>query len=259
VIDPDWPTLKRDDFRARWKQGKFGIMWEDFCALACVANYPAFDKNFPNAEWIAVPAPKGPDGKAYYGVFNPSGQVFAVSKKAADAGKVKAIAKLLEWMAGKEGYYLLGFGVENVNYKFDKDGKITTEGLDPKQAWTDASQQPFTQLRNSLIYYNAPEEVIARYPSHKTQNGRVLDPITYYNYFKGQPWIDGRGTQTIVSPKNIGDFNTYYNQGLVKFALGQTPLTDATWADFIKGLDGLGAKAWEESAKKDLQAGGFLK
>jgi putative aldouronate transport system substrate-binding protein len=30
VIDPDWPTLKRDDFRARWKQGKFGIMWEDF-------------------------------------------------------------------------------------------------------------------------------------------------------------------------------------------------------------------------------------
>ena len=21
VIDPDWPTLKKDEFRARWKQG----------------------------------------------------------------------------------------------------------------------------------------------------------------------------------------------------------------------------------------------
>jgi len=30
VIDPDWPTLKRDDFRARWKQGKYGIMWKTF-------------------------------------------------------------------------------------------------------------------------------------------------------------------------------------------------------------------------------------
>ena len=42
VIDPDWPTLKRDDFRARWKQGMFGIMWEDFAALTNKSNYTPF-------------------------------------------------------------------------------------------------------------------------------------------------------------------------------------------------------------------------
>ncbi len=32
VIDPDWPTVKKDEFRARWKQGKFGIMREAISA-----------------------------------------------------------------------------------------------------------------------------------------------------------------------------------------------------------------------------------
>ncbi|MDP2791194.1 MAG: extracellular solute-binding protein, partial [Rectinemataceae bacterium] len=34
VVDPDWPSLKKDDFRAAWKQGKFGVMREQMAALA---------------------------------------------------------------------------------------------------------------------------------------------------------------------------------------------------------------------------------
>ncbi|NJN55757.1 MAG: hypothetical protein HC804_14025, partial [Anaerolineae bacterium] len=94
VIDPDWPTLTRDDFRARWKQGKFGIMWEDFAALTNNSNYAPFDENFPDAEWIALPAPTGPDGEAYYGVYTGRGQIFAMSQQAADAGKGEAVARL---------------------------------------------------------------------------------------------------------------------------------------------------------------------
>ncbi len=67
VIDPDWATINRDEFRIRWPQGRYGIMWEDFCALSCVANYPKFDNNFPNGVWVPLAAPKGPDGLAYYG------------------------------------------------------------------------------------------------------------------------------------------------------------------------------------------------
>ena len=59
IVDPDWPTLKKDEFRARWKQGKYGMMWEQFCALACVANYTDFDKNFPQGEWAVVHARQG--------------------------------------------------------------------------------------------------------------------------------------------------------------------------------------------------------
>ncbi len=259
VIDPDWPTVKRDEFRARWKQGKFGIMWEDFAALANQSNYAAFDKNFPTAEWIALPAPKGPSGQAAYGVYTGRGQIFAISKKAADAGKGEAIARLLEWMATDEGYFLLGFGTKDVNYKIDKDGNITTEGLDPKQAWTAPERQPFTQMRNQLVYYNTPQEIKARYPSYKTQNGRTMDPMAFLQFFQGQPWLDGRAIQVINRPSNAADFERYYNQGLIEFALGQKPLNDQTWGEFLKGLDGLGAKEYEAAAKKSLQDAGLLK
>ena len=44
----------------------------------------------------------------------------------------------------------------------------------------------------------------------------------------------------------------------MKFVLGQQPLNEQTWAEFITGLDGLGAKDYETQAKETLQASGFL-
>ncbi|HPV59779.1 MAG TPA: extracellular solute-binding protein, partial [Rectinema sp.] len=83
VIDPDWPSLKKDDFRAAWKQGKFGIMREQFAALAAAANYAPFDKNFPNGEWAVIPPPKGPKGKSSVGIYDTNYRIYAVSTKAA--------------------------------------------------------------------------------------------------------------------------------------------------------------------------------
>jgi len=60
VIDPDWPTLTRDDFRARWKQGLFGIMWEDFAALSKQVQLRAIRYDLPDGEWIPVAAPGWP-------------------------------------------------------------------------------------------------------------------------------------------------------------------------------------------------------
>jgi len=40
--------------------------------------------------------------------------------------------------------------------------------------------------------------------------------------------------------------------------LGQQPLNDKTWADYVAGLDKLGAKDLEASAKKTLQTSRLL-
>ncbi len=258
VVDPDWATLKRDDFRARWKQGLFGIMWEDFAALTNQSNYEPFDTNFPDAEWIPLSSPKGPNGDAYYGVYTGRGQIFAVSQKAIDEGKGEAIAKLLEWMA-TDGYFLLGFGEEGVNYKIDANGNISTEGLDPAQAYTAAERQPFTQMRNQLIFYNSQQEIAARYPDWKTLNGRTMMPMTFLNFFQSQPWVDGRGIQVILPPANAADFDRFYSEGLLQFALGQKPINDDTWAEYLAGLDSLGAADYEASAKQSLTDAGLLK
>ena len=75
VIDPDWPSLKKDDFRAAWKQGKFGVMREQMAALAAQANYAPFDKNFPNGEWAALPPPKGPKGLSATCIYDANGDI----------------------------------------------------------------------------------------------------------------------------------------------------------------------------------------
>jgi putative aldouronate transport system substrate-binding protein len=262
VIDPDWATINRDEFRIRWPQGRYGIMWEDFCALSCIANYPKFDNNFPNGEWMALPAPKGPDGQAYYGAYGGLGVFFVVSKKAADAGKGPAIAKLLEWIASPEGYYLLGFGVEGVNYKLDKNGAVTTEGLpDPTKAWNHESMARFTQMRNQLVYDNNTNEVLARYPDFVTEKSKKpMSPMSFYKFFSTQPWVVSTAGNLIVNPSNRADLQRFYNENFQAFALGSKPLTDQTWADFLKGLDAnLNAAKWEADAKSTLQKAGVLK
>lgn len=251
VIDPDWPTLSRDEFRARWKQGQFGIMWEDFAALTNKSNYTPFDENFPDAEWIPLPAPTGPEGEAYYGVYTGRGQIFAVSQRAADEGKLDDIARLLEWIA-TDGYWLLGFGEEGVNYVIDENGDISVEGLDPAQAYNAPERQPYTQMRNQLVFYNSPAEIRARYPTYETVNGRTMYPMDFLNFFQEQPWVDGRGIQVILPPDNAADFDRYYSEGLIQFVLGQRELNDANWAEYLAGLDSLGAQEYEAAAKDAL-------
>lgn len=257
VIDPDWPTLSRDEFRARWKQGQFGIMWEDFAALTNQSNYTPFDENFPEAEWIPLPAPKGPDGEAFYGVYTGRGNIFALSQQAADEGKGEAVARLLEWMA-TDGYYLLGFGEEGVNFVLDEDGNVSTEGIDEALAWNSPERQPFTQMRNQLIYYNTEMEINARYPSYETINGRTMEPMKFLSYFQEQPWVDGRGIQVILPPTNAADFDRFYSEGQLQFVLGQKELNEETWAEYLAGLDSLGAKEYEASAKQSLEEAGLL-
>jgi putative aldouronate transport system substrate-binding protein len=257
VIDPDWPTLTRDDFRARWKQGLFGIMWEDFAALTNKSNYEPFDTNFPEGEWIPLAAPVGPNGDAYYGVYTGRGQIFGVSQNAVNEGKGEAIASLLEWIA-TDGYYLLGFGEEGVNFIIDANGNISTEGLDPTQAYTAAERQPYTQLRNQLVFYNTDQEIAARYPTYNTINGRLMEPMKFLQFFQGQPWVDGRGIQVILPPANAADFDRYYNEGLVAFALGQKEINETTWAEFLAGLDSLGAAEYEAAAKQALIDAGLM-
>lgn len=258
VIDPDWPTLKKDEFRARWKQGKCGMLHENFAALATKSNYKDFDENFPDGKWVAMDAPTGPDGQSSMGVSMKTARIYAISQKAIDAGKGPAIAKLLEWMASDEGYYLLGFGVEGENYVKDAKGFISTKDIPAEKAWTSKEMQPLTQLAN-LVYIFTPVEMEARYPAYKTKNGHDMDPKAYYAEFLKKPFTQATGASVINPPANAADFVRFYSENLVQFVLGQKPLNETTWAEYITGLDSLGAKDLEASAKETLLQTGFIK
>jgi putative aldouronate transport system substrate-binding protein len=86
-----------------------------------------------------------------------------------------------------------------------------------------------------------------------------MQPMTFLDFFQAQPWVDGRGVQVILPPANAADFNTYYAAGLLEFVLGQKELNDDTWAEYLAGLDALGAADYEAAAKQALIDAGLLK
>jgi putative aldouronate transport system substrate-binding protein len=258
VVDPDWPSLKKDDFRAAWKQGKFGVMREQFAALAAAANYAPFDKNFPAGEWAALPPPKGPKGLSATGINDANYRIYAVSAKAAKAGKKEAIAKLMDWMASDEGYKLLGWGVEGVNYSVDANGDITDKNVPADTKFSGPKGQTVTQLRN-MVFYNSPLELNARYPYFTTANGRKMGPMLYLKTFQNYPWINVTGAGTIAPSSNNADLKRYINQGVQEFVLGKQPLTKENYAAFIAQMDKLGAAAWEKAAKAQMDDAGYLK
>ncbi|MEN6500634.1 MAG: ABC transporter substrate-binding protein [Rectinema sp.] len=257
VIDPDWPSLKKDDFRAAWKQGKFGIMREQFAALAAAANYAPFDKNFPNGEWAALPPPKGPSGKSSVGVYDMNYRIYAVSTKAAKAGKKEAIARLLDYMATDEGYKLIGWGIEGVNYSIDANGNISDKGVPEDTKFSSPKGQTVTQLRN-MVFYNSEMELISRYPYFKTANGRTMGPLLYLKTFQSFPWTNVTGSGTIKPHPNNADLKRYINQGVQEFVLGKRPLTKENFAAFVAQMDKLGAAEWEKTARREMEEAGYL-
>lgn len=259
VVDPDWPTLKADTFRSRWKQGKYAMFYDDFCAVACVANYSAFDAVNPEGVITPIAPPHGPSGKAALNAYNNGGGLtLVVSKRAMDAGKGPAIAKMLEYFNSGQGYYLAGFGKRDVNFKLNAKSVVTTEGVDPKLAFTATAQQPNTQLRN-LAYKGSTPELQARYVEFSTKNGRTINPLEYYQVFNKSPHVDHSAALLLRPAPNQVDIDRYISEGLVQFVLGQRPLNETTWANFVKGLDRLGFSDYEANARKVFLQGGFLK
>jgi putative aldouronate transport system substrate-binding protein len=259
VVDPDWATLKLNDYRSRWQAGKYGIFAEDFCALSCSAGYNAFEAANPTGKFSIINPPTGPEGKSAFSTYSSAGYTWVVSKKAIDAGKGPAIAKLLEWANSGEGYYTLGFGKEGLNYKLDADKNVNFAGIPANLQFTSNEQGPISQFK-WLAYNGNQGELAGRYPTYETSKLKTkVSPLDYYKLTFNGPNVDATPILLIQPIANQADLNRYISENLVQFLLGQKPLTDAGWAQFLKGLDSTGLTEWETSAKKTLQQAGFAK
>ena len=248
VIDPNWLAYKKDDYRAAWKQGRFGIMREQNAAFASEPNYTPFNNNFPNGEWIVIDPPVGPKGKASVGTYATAYRRYCVSAKAAKEGKLPEIAKLLEWMSkdskGTDGYYLLGWGQEGVNFVLD--GKVpTVNGLkDPSKAYNKAESVPATQLRN-MVYYNGDAELTSRYPTWYTPQGREMSALKTLRDMQAKAWTPCAGMNAM--PKPDADLKRFYEQGVTEFVNGTRQLTKENWAAWLAEFNNkMGGKAWEQ-------------
>lgn len=250
VIDPNWLTYKKDDFRAAWKQGRFGIMREQNAALGAKNNYAPFDKNFPKGEWMVIDAPKGPKGQQAAGNYSTNFRIYAVSEKAASEGKKEAIAKMLNWMSDEGpdgGYYLLGWGKEGVNFVRDAAGIPTSKGVpDPAKAWDKAENVNITQLRN-MVFYNGKVEVQARYPAYETEvSKKIMNPGAILVDMQSRPW-ENAVNNTLLPPPDA-DVKRFLEQGALEFITGKRELTKANWDAWVEEFKKVGGEEWNKKA-----------
>ncbi|MCL2190528.1 MAG: ABC transporter substrate-binding protein [Treponema sp.] len=254
LIDPQWTALRRDDFRARWRQGRFGIMREQNAAFAAQHNYRDFDLQFPEGRWIVVDPPVGPHGHSSVGVHTPSFRIYAVSTRAMIEGKGPYIARLLEWMT--ENYFLLGWGVEGDNFVFDENGVPTVDGIpDRSRGFDQPAMQRYTQLRNK-VFYNGDVELAARFPTWTTMAGREMSALWTLREMQSRPWTPNTGADALPLPN--ADVERLYNQRIVEFVTGTIPLTRANWNTFLDEFDRVGGGVWEDAAIAAARESGFI-
>lgn len=243
VIDPNWTAYRKDDFRDAWKGGRFGMMREQNAAFALEANYAPFDERFPDGEWILVDPPRGPSGESSVGCYTRRYRTLAVSRRAAELGKVTAIATLLEWLSS-DGYNLVCFGKEGVNFRIGEDGEVTAEGLpDPSQAYTQPDSAPLLQLRN-LVFHGGDDELRSRYPSWRTRSGREMSALATLRDMQGRAW-----TPSVAIPAPPDGLRPFYEQGVLEFATGSRKLTPASWKEWLAEFDRRGGSAWEAECR----------
>ncbi len=244
VIDPNWLSYKKDDFRAAWKQGKFGVMKEQNAAYAATSNYAPFDKNFPEGSWTVLDAIKGPEGKASIGAYDQNFRIYAVSAKAEKNGKKEKIAQLLEWMSSDEGYFLCGWGVEGVNYVKDANG-IPVSGDLGDNSFAGSKGQVYTQLRN-MVFYNSDTELASRYPTYITETSKKeMSALKVLREMQSKTWTPNIGAGTMPTPN--ADIKRYYEQSLAEFLTGAKALTPENWQKFLDQFNSIGGKEWNDN------------
>lgn len=255
LIDPNWMAYKKDDFRAAWKQGKFGIMREQNAAYAASNNYAPFDANFPDGEWIIVDPPVGPSGKNSVGPETRGLRIWSISAKAAEEGKADKIAQMFEWMASGEGYLLCGWGQEGINYKMQNGIPVTMPG---DLGFEGPVGQTYIQLRSMAFNYSSDTELLSRYPVYTTQvSKKQMSALWALKEMQTKKWTDSMGADSMPVPST--DLKTFYEQGLAEFFTGKRALTPENWKAFLAEFDRIGGTDWEKAGLEFAKANSYLK
>jgi putative aldouronate transport system substrate-binding protein len=257
VIDPNWQSYKKDDFRAAWKQGKFGVFREQNSAYASKNNYSSFDANFPDGGFIVVDAPVGPTGKKSVGPLVEGFRIFAINANISQE-KHDKIIEMFEWMAHGEGYMLCSYGVEGKNYILDEKGLPQSDDSLGDLGYDKAIGQRYIQLRNCSFNYNNVTEIALRYPGYTTAvSQKYMSAGEVLVEMQSKTWTRTPGQNNMPAPENA-DVYTFYQQGIAEFLNGQRNLTEENWQAFIEQFDSIGGLEWEQDGYVYASENGYL-
>lgn len=128
LVDPEMVTDKRPQQRAKWKDGKFGVLSDHpwWYALSTPENLTEMPKAVnPNAEVAYMEPYEGPHGKGSTEINLFPFQAGLTFGKDTTQEKMDRIMAIKEALVSDVDFYLRVFyGVEGEHYDLDQDGKV---------------------------------------------------------------------------------------------------------------------------------------
>jgi len=249
VIDPDWTAQTGQDFQTKWKSGRIGIFYNDWCATFCLQGYGEFVQANPTG-WLEVIAPPtGPDGLSATSPRNNVGSQYGISQAAASDERGEAVARFLEWIT-TDGYERTAFGQLDVDYHKAEDGTITQE------------IQPEHLIQRQLCgwaYKGAEAELKARYGTVTDyENGQTVDVYAVLEKAASLPKYDI--TQFAALPPYPADVSAdlqrTIGEGQFAFATGSRSIDE--WDDYVSTLNDVGLQQWIDEATEKAREIGLI-
>ncbi|QNK60225.1 extracellular solute-binding protein [Paenibacillus sp. PAMC21692] len=232
VVDPDLLANSGTSAEQRAFQGRVGMIWHGFPRMTHPDRVNEYKAVHPDAEWIQIPALKGPGGE-FAGTWDvgTSPGMHAISKSVEkDPEKLQRVFDMLNYMATPEGASLVAHGEEGRHWNRE-DGKIVRTELRSKE-------HAFVY---QLLGRDEMEYLQSGYPAEAIKFSADTPRIETYN-----------GLLDIPEAFNPADAERYMLEEMAKFLYGKRALGE--YSDFLSTLSGtFNYQLMLDSAEKSLK------
>jgi putative aldouronate transport system substrate-binding protein len=223
AVDPDWVTNKFENWRESVAQGKVGIVTAQYQLLREFDGPETLGKEIkavnPDANWVMLPALKGPAGEYVEFAGSGIGNAFLLTRAAAsEPGKAEAIMKFLNDAMNptSETYRQMAWGRPGADFEPDKDNNpVRRLNTDPERAW--------------MGYYR-----VFRSPVPQTNKVFFADEPDLFQRWETASKLPLLPNVTSLVPAHEAspDLDTYILEMHTKFALGEESFDN--WDSFVE-------------------------
>ncbi|UKS24130.1 extracellular solute-binding protein [Paenibacillus sp. HWE-109] len=243
VVDPEFMSNKPNTSKDKAFQGKIGIIFDGWSGIIKDTTVKIWKQANPNADWIQLTAPKGPNGLQYASKVDiaSTGKMLAFPKALEkQPEKINKIIELLNYVSTTEGNRLVDYGLKDVHYKVDGDKITITEQGQKESGYSFVYQ--FTG-RPELAYLQTKFPAQAKYIEFE----KSLPRLQVIDKFVDMP-----------NGYNKADAERFIQEKLTEFIYGKTPIAD--YDKFLTTLEGsFNYKVYTDAVTKQAKDLGLTK
>jgi putative aldouronate transport system substrate-binding protein len=242
-VDPELLANSGLQHQQKAIKGQAGIVWLDWPNVTKDEFVDQIKTVNPKADWIPIPALKGPGGQFYGGWdIGVAPMMFAIPKVLEkNPEKLNKVIELLNYVSTKDtGSLLVQFGIKGKHYNLEGGKVVPTELMAKEMNYSWLYQ--FTgrpEMDYLFVKFDKQKEFIEfanKQPRIQTLNGFIDNPSGY----------------------NAADAARYMEEEISKFVYGKRPMTE--YDAFIKTLEtSMNYKAFMDAGTKQLNDLGFGK